>query len=98
MEEKNKHDAHSEVFSREDSQPAESDINQYIVTYTASSTFPVPADNPTHCSYDYQIVRNMKCEYKPPENMHGYNAYIQTNHSVHDHIGYGLQSVKCEPQ
>ena len=96
MEEKDKHDAHSEVVSHEDSRPAESDINQYIVTYTASSTFPVPADNPTYCSYDYQIVRNIKCEYKPPENMHGYN--IQNNHSVDDHIGYGLQRVKCEEQ
>ena len=82
----------------EDSQPTESDINQDSVVYTACSTFPVPANNQTHCSDDYEIVRNIKCERKPPENMHEYNADIQKNHSVDDHIGYRLHCVKCEEQ
>ena len=98
MEEEDKHDAHSEVFSHEDSQPTESDINQDSVVYTASSTFPVPANNQTHCSYDYIILRNLTFQCKPPENMHEYYANIQNNHSVDDHIGYGLQRVKCEEQ
>ena len=98
IEEEDKHDAHSEVVLHEDYQPTESDINQYSVLYTASSTFPVPANNQTHCSDDYEIVRNIKCERKPPENMHGYNADIQKNRSVDDHIGYGLERVKCEEQ
>ena len=98
MEEEDKHDTHSEVFSHEDSQPTESDINQDSVLYTASSTFPVPANNQKHCSDDYKIVRNIKCERKPPENIHGYNADIKNNHSADDHIGYGLQRVKCEEQ
>ena len=98
MEEEDKHDAHSEVFSHEDSQPTESDINQDSVLYTASSTFPVPANNQTHCSDDYKIARNIKCDRKPPENMHEYNADSQMNHSVDDDIGYGLQRVKCEEQ
>ena len=98
MEEEDKHDAHSEVFSHEDSQPTESDINQDSVLYTASSTFPVPANNQTHCSYDYIILRNLTFQCKPPQNMHEYYANIQNNHSVDDHIGYGLQRVKCEEQ
>ena len=98
MEEEDKHDAHSEVFSHEDTQPTESDINQDSVLYTASSTFPLPANTQTHCSDDFKIVRNIKCERKPAENMHEYNAYIQKNHSVDDHIGYGVQRVKCEEQ
>ena len=98
MEEKDKHDAHSEVFSHEDSQPTESDINQDSVLHTDSSTFQVPSNNQTHCSYDYEIVRNIKCERKPPENMHEYSADIQKNYSVDDDIGYGLQRVKCEEQ
>ena len=98
MEEEDKHDAHPEVFSHEDSQPTESDINQDSVLYTASSTFPVPANNQTHCSDDYEIVRNMKCERKPPENMPEYYANIQKNHSVDYHIGYSLQRVKFEEQ
>ena len=98
MEEEDKHDVHSEVFSHEDSQPTESDINQDSVLYTASSTFPVPANNQTHCSDDYKIVPDIKCEHKPPENMHEYNADIKKNRSVDDDIGYGLQRVKCEEQ
>ena len=98
MEEEDKHDAHSEVVSHEDSRPTESDINQDSVLYTASSTFPVPANNQTHCSDDYKIVPNIKFERKPPENMHEYNADIEKNHTVDDHIGYGLQRVKCEEQ
>ena len=98
MEEEDKHDAHSEVFSHEYSQPTESDINQDSVFYTASSTFPVPANNQTHCYDDYKIVRNIKCEGKPPEHMYGYNADIQNSHSVDDDIGYGLQHVQCEEQ
>ena len=98
MEEEDKRDAHSEVFSHENPQPTESDIIQDSVLYTASSTFPVPANNQTHCSDDYEIVRNMKCERKPPENMPGYYANIQKNHSVDDHIGYSLQRVNFEEQ
>ena len=98
MEEEDQHDAHSEVFSHKDSQPTESDISQDSVLFTASLTFPVPTNNQTHCSDDYKIVRNITCERKPPENIHGYNADIQTNCSADDHIGYGLQRVKCEEQ
>ena len=97
MEQEDKHDAHSEVFSHEDYQPTESDINQDNVLYTASSTFPVPANNQTHCSGDYKIVRNMKREHTPAESIHGYNAAIQKNHSDDDD-GDGLQRVKCEEQ
>ena len=97
MEEEDKYDAHSEVFSHEDSQPTESDINQDSVLYTASSTFQVPSNNQTHCSDDY-IVPNINCEHEPPEKKHRYNADIQNNHSDDDHIGYGLQSIKCEEQ
>ena len=96
-----KHDAHSEVvcrISHEDSQPTESDINQDISLYTASSTFPVPVNNTSHCSDEYKIARNVKCAHTPPENMHEYNADIQKNHNVDDDIGYGLQSVKYEEQ
>ena len=98
MEEEDQYDAHSEVFSHEDSQPTVSDINQDSVLYTAPSTFQVPANNQTYCSDDYKIVPNIKYERKPPENMHEYNADIQNNHSVDDDIGYGLQRVKCEEQ
>ena len=98
MEEEDKHDAHSEVFSCEDSQPTESDINQDSVLYTASSSFQVPSNDQTHCSDDYIIVRNIKCESRPPENIHECNADIKKNHSDDVHIGYGLQSIKCEEQ
>ena len=98
MEEEDKHAAHSEVVSHEDTQPTESDINRDIVLYTASSTFPVSANNQTHCSDDYIIVRNVKCERRPSENVHEYNADIKKNHSDDDDIGYGLQRVKCEEQ
>ena len=98
MEEEDKHDAHSEVVSHEDSLPTESDINQYSVLYTASSTFQCPSYNQTHCSDADKIIRNITCEHIPAENMHGYNADIQKNHSVDDHIGYRLHRVKCEEQ
>ena len=98
MEEEDQLDAHSEVISHEDYQPTESDINQDSVLYTASSTFPVPANIPTHCSDHYKIVPNIKCARKSPENMHEYYANIQNNHSVDNHIGYSLHRVKYEEQ
>ena len=98
MEEEDKQDAHLEVFSHEDSRPTESDINQDSVVYIGYSTFPIHANNQTHCSDDYKIARNIKSEHTPPENMHEYNADIENNHTVEDDIGYGLQRVKCEEE
>ena len=48
--------------SQEDYQPTESDIKQDTGLSTVSATFPVIANNPTCCSYDYTLVQNIKCE------------------------------------
>ena len=98
MEGKDKLDVDAEVVlqvSQQDSQPTESDIDQDTVLSTVSATFPVHANNPTYCSYDYKIIQNIRCEYELPENMHEDSA---EGHSVGDRIFSGLQSVKCEEQ
>ena len=69
MEGKDKRDVDADVFLhvlQEDSQPTESDIDQYTVLSTVSATVPVPANNPTCCTYDYNISHILKCEL--PEN------------------------------
>ena len=98
MEEKDRRDVDAEVVlqvSQEDSQPTELDIDQDTVLSTVSATIPVPANNPTSCTYDYTLLQNIRCEYELPENMHENNAEV---HGVDDRIVYGLQSVKCEEQ
>ena len=98
MEGKDKRDVDAEVVlqvSQENSQPIESDIDQDIVLSTVSATFPFPANHLTYCSYDYQILKNIRCEYELPENMHEDSAEV---HSVDDKIASGLQSAKCEEQ
>ena len=94
MEEEDKNDVHADVFlqvAQEDSQPTESGVNQDTVS-NATTTFPVPADNPNYCSYDWKILLNVKCEHKLPENMHEDSTDSQKRHSIVP----GLQSVKCE--
>ena len=96
MEEEDKDDVHAEVFlqvAQEDSQPTESGVNQDTVS-NATTTFPVPADNPNYCSYEWKILLNVKCEHKLPENMHEDSTDIQQSRSIDS----GLQSVKCEEQ
>ena len=98
MEGKYKLDVDAEVVlqvSQENSQPTESDIDQDIVLSTVSATFPVPANNPPSCYYDYNILKNIGCKHDLPENMHEDSAEV---HSVDDRIVSGLQSVKCEEQ
>ena len=80
--------------SQEDSQPTESD--QHTVLSTAA--FSVPTGIPTNCSYDYNILQNIKCEHQLTENMAKDIAAIQTGHSVDDSNVSGLLSVKCEEQ
>ena len=98
MEGKDKRDVDAEVVlqvSQEDSQPTESYSDQAIVVSTVSATFPVPANNPPSCSYDYKILKYIRCAYELPEHMHEYSAEV---HSVDDRIVSGLQSVKCDEQ
>ena len=78
---------------QEDSQPTESGVNQDNV-WSNVTTFPVTADNPSYCSYDWNILQNMKREHKLPENMHEDSTDSQNGDSVVS----GLQSVKCEEQ
>ena len=97
MEEKPEHKAHSPFViqdSQDDSQPTASDIDQRTVLSTAA--FAVPSDIPTNCSYDYNILQNIKCEHKLPENMARDTASIQTGHSADVRIASCLLSVKCE--
>ena len=82
--------------SQYDSHLTEPDIDQHTVLSTAS--FPVPSDIPTTCSYDYEILQNIKCEHQLPENMARDNAGIQNGHNVDDRIVSGLLNVKCEEQ
>ena len=97
MEGKDKSDVDAAIVfdvSQEDFPPTESDIDQYTVVSTVSATFPVPANIPTYCSYDYKILHKLKCEL--PENTD--SAYSRKVHSVDDRIVSILQSVKCEEQ
>ena len=99
MEETDKHDTQAAdvvQVSQEDYQPSKSYFNQYTVLSTASATFPVPATNSTYCSYDYNILQNIKCEHNPQENILEDNTVSQTSPSVYDGVISGLQSVKCE--
>ena len=100
MEEKHEHDEHVSSpmlqISQENSQPIESDIKQDTVLSTVSATFPVLANNPTYCSYDYKFVQNITCEHKLPEHLQEGNAGSQTGHTVDDRTVFGLQTVKCE--
>ena len=97
MEETDKHDIQAAVVvqvSQEDSRPTESDFNQDTVLSTFSPTFTVPTNNSTYCSYDVDILQNIKCEYNPQENILEDNK----SHSVGDGVVSGLKSVKCEEQ
>ena len=114
MEEKPEHEAHSQFVTQDsqddtrptephsqfviqdDSQPTESDIDHRTVLSTAA--FPVPSDIPTNCSYDYNILQNVMCEHRLPENIPKDIAGIQNGHSADDRIVSGLPSVKCEEQ
>ena len=92
MEEEDQDNVHAEVFlqfPQEDSQPTKSGVNQDTVLYNATTTSPVPAYNPRYCSYDGNILQNIKSEHKLPENMH---EDSQTGRSIVS----VLQSVKCE--
>ena len=73
-------------------------MDQYTVLSTVSATFPVPANNPTHCSDDYSILQNIMCEHELPENMHEGSAHSRNVHSVDDRNVSGLQTVKFEEQ
>ena len=97
MEEKHEHDVDADVVSQEDSQPTNSNIKQDTVLSTVSATFPVLANNPTYCSYDYKFVQNMKLEHKLPEHIQEDNTGSQRGHTVDDCV-FGLQTVKCEEQ
>ena len=99
MEEKPEHEAHSQFViqdSQYDSHLTEPDFDQHTVLSTAA--FPVPSDIPTTCSYDYEILQNIKCEHQLPENMTKDIAGIQKGHGAVDRIVSGLLSVKCEEQ
>ena len=96
MEQHYEYDGDADVCSQEDSQSTESDINQDSVLSTACATFTDRANNSTRCSYDYNILQNIKCEHKLPEDMHKYTADSQRGHTIDDRIVSGLQSVKCE--
>ena len=61
MEETLEHEDHSPFVMQEsqyDSQQFESDFDQRTVLSTGA--FPVPSDIPTNCSYDYNILQNIK--------------------------------------
>ena len=103
MEETDKHDIQAAVVvqvSQEDSQPTKSYFNQDAVLSTASATatFSVPTNNSTYCSYDYNILQNIKCEHNPQENILEDNIDNPKNHSVDDGLVSGSQSVKREKQ
>ena len=100
MEGKDKRDVDAEVVlqvSQEHSQPTESDSDQAIVVSTVSATFPFPTNNPSYCSYDYNILQNIRCENDLPEHI---RKDITEGDSVGDRIASGLQlqNVKCEQQ
>ena len=82
--------------SQEDPQPTESDIDHDPLLSTVSTTVQFPANNPTYCYYDYNILHKLKCEL--PENTHNDSEYYQQVHSVDDRNVSGLQSIKCEEQ
>ena len=96
MEEEDKDDVHAEVFlqvPQEDYQPTESGVNQDTVS-NATTTFPVPVDNPNYCSYDWNVLQNIKYEHKLSENMREDSTDSEQGHSILS----DLQSVKCEEQ
>ena len=84
--------------SQEDYQPTKSDIKQDTGLSTVSATFPVIANNPTCCSYDYKFVQNIKCEHKILENIRKDSAISKHGDSVDDRTVFGLQTVTCEEQ
>ena len=97
MGEEDKDDVRAEVLEhvqQEDSQPHESGVDQNTVLSNATTTFPVPVNNPTYCSYDWEILQSIKCEHKLPENMHEDSTDSQKGRSIVS----GLQSVKGEEQ
>ena len=57
----------------------------------ASPTFPVPTNIP--CSYDYNILHNIKCEHSPAENLQEGSVGNLNGHRVND-----WRSIKCEEQ
>ena len=79
MEGTDKCDVDAEIVlqvSQEEYRPTKSEIKQDTGLSTVSATFPVPANNPTCCSYDYKFVQNIKCEHKITE------TYMKTVQSV----------------
>ena len=95
MEEEDQDDVHAEVFlqvPQEDSQPTEPGVDQDTVLSNATTTFPVPVDNPNYCSYDWKIIQNIKCEHKLSENMREDSTDSEKGHSIVS----DLQSVKYE--
>ena len=94
MEEENQDNVHAEGFlqvPQEDSQPTKSGVNQDTVLSNVTTTFPVAAANPNYCSYDWNILQNIKREHKLPENMCKYNTDSQNLKGRS--IVSGLQSV-----
>ena len=101
MEPKDKYEVHAEVvlpITQHDSQPAESDVNQYTDLSTVSVTFSVPAIKPTYCTNDYNNLQNIKREHKLPGDMHKDIGSCQKDHSVGGCVVTSLQTVKCEKQ
>ena len=95
VEETDKHDIQAAVVvqvSQEDSQPTKSYFNR------DTTTFPVPTNNSTYCSYDYKILQNIKCEHNPQGNILEDHSGNQKSHSVDDGLISGFQSVTCEEQ
>ena len=84
--------------SQHDSQPPESDVNQYTVLSTVSATYPVTAINPTYCTNDYNLLQNINREHKLPSDMHEYIGSSQNDNCVGGCIVTGLQSVRCDKQ
>ena len=92
QEKEHQDDVPEDVVSQENSQPTDS--NQH--TFTA--TCPLPPDITTCCSFDYNILSNIKCEQILPDNMQEDSADSQRGRGVDERVVTGLQSVKCEGQ
>ena len=95
MDDKDKHDVHTEIrlqlsdATQELTKPTESHTNQDIIV---STNCELSAGIPTFCSNAYRIRQNIKYEHEPPESTH---KDCQQIHGVHGHVVTGLQTLTC---
>ena len=104
MDDECKHDAHPETHLQvsaaacEYSESTDSDIKQNKMYSAESADCGMSADNPLHCTGDFNVLHGITCAREQSEDILADNAFCQQGYRIHGHMVKCLPLVKCEEQ